>query len=212
MRGVAAACWIALALLAPLPAWSQDVSQDGQPGMGTPRDGFDHLTEGEARRGPGEAVRRDKFDEAVEKMFASADSDRNGMLTLAELRAVIETRKDAAIRGRFASIDADRNQAVSYAEFNQWQRSLGSAVLTEAGAAVASNTVVAEDVGPAPTRGPGALVLAHLVVPLNATMLVEANTDHDGGTSLAEIAAFEGKRFETTDANKDGWVTEAELR
>jgi len=49
-------------------------------------------------------------------------------------------------------------------------------------------------------------------VPLNATMLVEANTDHDGGTSLAEIAAFEGKRFETTDANKDGWVTEAELR
>src|SRR6187551_784687 len=137
MRGVAAACWIALALLAPLPAWSQDVSQDGQPGMGTPRDGFDHLTEGEARRGPGEAVRRDKFDEAVEKMFASADSDRNGMLTLAELRAVIETRKDAAIRGRFASVDANRDQSVSFAEFNQWQRSLGSAVLTEAGAAVA---------------------------------------------------------------------------
>ena len=212
MRGVVAASVAALALLAPLPALAQDNSQDGAPGMGDVREGFEHLTAGEPRRGPGEAVRRNRFDEAVETMFGLADSDRSGLLTLAELRAVIETRKDAAIRGRFASVDANRDQSVSFAEFNQWQRSLGSAVLTEAGAAVASNTVVAEDVGPAPTRGPGALVLAHLVVPLNATMLVEANTDHDGGTSLAEIAAFEGKRFDTADANADGWVTDEELR
>jgi len=145
-------------------------------------------------------------------MFASGDSDRNGLLTLAELRAAIEARKDAAIRSRFAGVDADRNQAVSFAEFNQWQRSLGSVVLSEEGAAAASNTVVSEDIRPEPVRGRGGLVLARLVAPLNATMLVAANADHDGGASLAEVAAYEGKRFEAADANSDGWVTDDELR
>jgi Ca2+-binding EF-hand superfamily protein len=212
MRGGVAAWGAALALLAPFPVWSQDNSQDGSPGMGEVREGFEHLTAGEPRRGPGDAVRRERFDDAVTKMFAVADTDRNGLLALAELRAAIETRRDTAIRGRFASIDADRNQAVSLAEFNQWQRSLGSAVLSDEGAAAASNTVVSEDIRPAPERGAGAQVLARLVVPLNATMLVAANTDHDGGASLAEIAAYEGKRFETVDSNQDGWVTDEELR
>ena len=72
--------------------------------------------------------------------------------------------------------------------------------------------MVSEDIRPEPERGPGGLVLARLVLPLNATMLVSANADHDGGASLAEVAAFEGKRFEAADANSDGWVTEEELR
>ena len=207
-----AACACALALLTAVPAWAQDTGQDGQAGMGQVREGFEHLTEGEPRRGPGEAVRRSRFDEAVEKMFASADTDRNGLLTLAELRATIETRKDAAIRARFAGVDTDRNQSVSFAEFNQWQRGLGSVVLSDQGAAAASNTVVSEDIGPEPMRGPGGPVLARLVAPLNATMLVAANTDHDGGASLAEVAAYEGKRFDAADSNKDNWVTDEELR
>lgn len=210
-KRIAAACASVLALLAPLPAWPQD-GQDGQPGMGEVREGFEHLTSGEPRRRPGEALRRDKFDEAVGKMFASADSDRNGLLTLAELRATIEARKVAAIRGRFAGIDANRDQSLSYAEFDQWQRSLGSAALTDAAAAAASIAAVSEDIGPEPERGPGGLVLARLVAPLNATMLVSANTDYDAGASLAEIAALEGRRFEAADANTDGWVTEDELR
>jgi hypothetical protein len=202
----------ALALLAPSSAWAQNNGQDGQAGMGTPVEGLEHVTAGEPRRGPGEAIRRDKFDDAVAKMFAAADSDRNGLVTLAELRAVIETRKDAAIRARFAGIDADRNQAVSLAEFNQWQRSLGSAVLSDEGAAAASTTRVADDIGPEPMRGAGGQVLARLVTPLNATMLVAANADHDGGASLAEVAAYEGARFEAADANGDGWVTDEEQR
>lgn len=208
---VVAACGCALALLAG-PAQAQDNGQDGQQGMGPVREGFEHLTEGQPRQGPGEAVRRSRFDEAVEKMFASADTDRNGLITLAELRATIEARKDTAIRGRFAAIDADRNQSVSFAEFNQWQRSLGSVVLSDEGAAAASNTVVSEDIGPEPMRGPGGPVLARLVAPLNATMLVAANTDHDGGASLAEVAVYEGKRFDAADSNKDNWVTDEELR
>jgi hypothetical protein len=208
---VVAAWGAALALLAPLPAWAQATDPlDGEQGLGQPVEGMEHVTPGQPRRGPVEAIRRDKFDDAVERMFASADTDRGGTVALAELRAVIEARKDAAIRGRFAGIDTNRDQSVSFAEFNQWQRGLGSAVLTDEAAAAASNIVVADDVAPAPMSGPGGRVLARLVAPLNATMLFAADTDHDGAASLAEIAAYEGKRFEAADSDKDGWVTEEE--
>lgn len=211
MKGVVAAGGAALALLAPLPAWSQS-APPRESKMGEPVEGMDHVTAGEGRREPGEAIRRDKFDEAVEKMFASADTDRSGTVALAELRAVIEARRDAAIRARFASVDANRDQSVSFAEFNQWQRGLGSAALSDQAAAAASQAAVSDDIAAAPMSGPGGRVLARLVAPLNATMLLTADADHDGTASLPEIAAFEGRRFETADANKDGWVVEEELR
>ena len=212
MKSVVAALGAALALLAPLPAWSQVDPLDGQPGMGMPAAGMEHVVPGEPRADPGEAVKRSRFDNAVEKMFASADTDRSGLVTLDELRAGIETRRDAAIRGRFASIDANRDRSVSYDEFNQWQRSLGSANLSDELASNASNTVVSEDIGPEPERGPGGLTLGRLVAPLNATMLTAANTDYDAGASLAEVEAYEARRFDTFDTNDDGWVTEGELR
>jgi len=212
MRSVAAALGVALALLAPVPASAQDTGQDGQQGMGEVREGFEHLTTGEPRRGPGEAIRRDRFDRAVAEMVASADSNRDDTITLAEFRAVIAARKDAAIRDRFATVDANRDRSLSYAEFDQWQRALGSLALTDEGAAAASAALVAEDIRPEPTRGPGGKVVARLVEPLNATMLAAANTDYDAGASLAEIQAYQGKRFDAADANKDGWVTEDEQR
>ena len=210
MRSVVAAFGAALALLAPAPVLAQDSGQDGQPGMGQTAEGFEHLTRGEPRHAPGEAIRRDRFDDVVARMVAAADTDRDQVVTLAEFRAVIAGRKDAAIRDRFASIDANRDKALSYAEFEQWQRGLGSIALSDEGAAAASAALVAEDIRPETIRGPGGPVAVHLIEPLNATMLAAANTNYDGGASLAEIQAYEGKRFEAADRNKDGWVTEDE--
>src|SRR5690606_390715 len=200
-----------LAACTPTPALSQDNSQDGQPGMGEAREGFEHLTDGEPRRRPGEAIRRDRFDEAVEKMFAAAGRDRDGTVTLEELRTAIESRKAAAIRGRFASIDADRNESISFLEFDRWQRGLGSIVLSDEGAAARARRSCRRTSGPNQC-GPGGMVLARLVAPLNATLLAAANTNYDAGASLAEILSYEGKRFEAADANADGWVTDDELR
>jgi hypothetical protein len=61
-------------------------------------------------------------------------------------------------------------------------------------------------------RGPGGQVAGRLIEPLNATMLAAANTNYDAGASLAEILAYQGKRFEAADRNTDGWVTEDEQR
>lgn len=210
MASVVAALGAALALLAPVAAAAQDSGQDGQPGMGVPAEGFEHLTRGEPRHAAAEAIRRDKFDDVVTRLVAAADTDRDQTVTLAEFRAVIGARKDAAIRDRFASIDANRDKSLSYAEFDQWQRGLGSIALSDEGAAAASAALVAEDIRPESVRGPGGPVAVHLIEPLNATMLAAANTNYDAGASLAEILAYEGKRFEAADSNKDGWVTEDE--
>jgi hypothetical protein len=212
MRNVVAALGAALALLAPAVALAQDNGQNGQAGMGEPVEGLEHVTRGEPRATVGEALRRDKFDRAVAELAASADNDRDGTVTMAEFRAVIGARKDAAIRDRFAAIDGNRDKSLSYAEFDQWQRGLGSAALSDQAAAAASAARIAEDIRPEPMRGPGGQVFARLVEPLNATMLAAANTNYDAGASLAEIAAYEGKRFEAADLNKDGWVTEDEQR
>ncbi len=212
MKKAVVAWGSALVLLASTPAWSQNSSQDGQPGMGTVRQGFEHLTESEPRARPGEAIRRDRFDEVVANMVAAADSNRDEVVTLAEFREVIGARRDAAIRARFAAVDTNRDRSLSYAEFDQWQRSLGSVALDDEGAAAASAALVAEDIRPEPIRGPGGQVVARLIEPLNATMLTAANTNYDAGASLAEILAYQGKRFEAADGNQDGWVTDDELR
>ena len=212
MRSVVAAVGAALALFALVPASAQDTGQDGQPGMGEVAEGFEHLTRGEPRPTAGEAIRRDRFDRAVAQMVASADSNRDEMVTLAEFRAVIGARRDAAIRDRFASVDTNRDRSLSYAEFDQWQRGLGSLALTDEAAAAASAALVAEDIRPEPMRGPGGKVVARLIEPLNATMLAAANTNYDAGASLAEILAYQGKRFDAADGNDDGWVTEDEQR
>jgi hypothetical protein len=211
MRGFVAAVGAALALLAPAAAWAQD-SQDGQPGLGEPRDGFEHLTDGRPRADIGEALERGKFDDAVGRMFAAADTDHDGSATLAELRGVIAARKDSAIRERFAAIDSNRDRALSYAEFSQWQAGLGSLALSDERAAAAATEMVAEDIRPERVRGRGSDIVADLVEPLGATVLVAANADHDAGTSLAELLAYEGKRFDAADANRDGWVVADELR
>lgn len=208
MRGIVVGIGAALALLIPAAAWAQD----GQPGLGEPRDGFDHLTNGEPRPAIGEALERSKFDDAVGRMFAAADTDRDGSATLAELRTVFAGRKDAAIRDRFAVIDANRDRSLSYAEFSQWLGSLGSLALSDREAATAATGIVPEDIRPERGRGRGSDIVADLVEPLGATVLVAANADHDGGTTLAELLAYEGKRFDAADANRDGWVVAEELR
>jgi hypothetical protein len=211
MRGIVAVVGAALSLLAPAAVWAQD-GQDGQPGLGEPRDGFEHLTEGTPRADIGEALERGKFDDAVGRMFAAADTDRDGSATLAELRGVIAARKDTAIRERFAAIDTNRDRALSYAEFSQWQAGLGSLALSDERSAAAATERVAEDIRPERVRGRGSDIVADLVEPLGATVLVAANADHDAGTSLAELLAYEGKRFDAADANRDGWVVADEVR
>ena len=210
MRAVWSAI-VALALVAPLPAQAQ--AQGGDPGGhgGVYSDGgFDAINRGdESKRRPvTEPLERRKFDAAVEKMFAAVDTNHDGIVTVAEFQALITARKEQAIAERFAAIDTNHDKSLSYTEFSQWQRSLGALALSDADAGAVG--MVAEEIRYQPGRGRLDQMIADLIEPLRTTVIVAANTNYDAGASLAEVIAYEGKRFEALDTNHDGWLTEDE--
>ena len=206
--------WAGLAIiacLAPAAAWAQQQQPgDDEHGGGYVQDGFDdNLRPNRPRVRQPDPIERKDFDELVGRMFAVADTSRDGIVTLAEFQGMIAARKDEAIANRFASIDTDRNRALSLEEFGRWQHGLGSSVLSDAdaggGALGFAEVVVAE------ARGRNGAALSALIEPLGSTVITAANTDFDAGTSLAELIAYEGKRFEARDANHDGRIAGAEL-
>ena len=191
-----------LLALAPLQAIAQDIDPGGGDDIGS------HIQPG-APPGP-KPIERKKFDEAVGKLFAQADTNADGTITLAEFNALIDARKTAAIGARFAAMDANHDKSISFDEFVQWQRSLGSAVLSDS-ATGGDLAIVPEDIRYQPGRSDNEQLLVRLIEPLNATMLVAANTDYAAGVSLAELVAYEGKRFDAGDTNHDGFLTQDEI-
>ncbi|WP_054530263.1 EF-hand domain-containing protein [Erythrobacter sp. SG61-1L] len=161
---------------------------------------------------PSTPIARKKFDQAVEKIFRAADTDRDGTITLAEFNAAIEARKAAMIARRFAEVDTDRNRQISPEEFAAWQRTLGSAVLAEDGMTSGEQiALVAEQLPVELGKDREDEVLEDVIAPITATLIVEANTNYDGGVSLEELLAFEGARFDKADLNKDGWLVADEI-
>jgi hypothetical protein len=162
-------------------------------------------------RDPGaKPLRRDKYDEAVGKLFNAGDSNRDGTITLAEFNATVSAGRERAIRDRFATIDSDRDDTLSLAEFAEWQRRLGSTVLVD-GPEAGGGALVAEEIRIGFGRGDENELIERVIAPLTATALVEANGDYDAGVSLAELVAWEGQAFEKADDNGDGFVTFDEL-
>jgi Ca2+-binding EF-hand superfamily protein len=198
---------LGLALLAaPLPAFAQERDQHGS---NYSEGGFDDLSSKDGPRSPNPLARA-KYEEAVGRLFAAADTNKDGTVTLAEFQAIIAGRREQAISERFADIDGDHNKALSYDEFARWQRGLGSTVLAEGGGPV--DGIVAEEIQLTAGRTPDSQAIARVIAPLSSTAIAAANTNYDAGVSLAELTAYEDKRFDQFDANKDGWITVDELR
>lgn len=173
-------------------------------GMGGPGGG----THGPAAIKP---LKRDKIEKPVTEMFRIADTNHDGTITLEELQALLVQRRDAIIRTRFDAIDGDHNGTISLAEFIAWQTHMGSAAGNEEEAM--------GDNGPIPDSIPVPLghddedrILRRLIDPLNATVIASANSNYDRGVSLEELLAYEYKKFDAADADKDGWLTPEEMR
>ncbi|WP_353739233.1 EF-hand domain-containing protein [Sphingomonas sp. NIBR02145] len=155
-------------------------------------------------------VKREKLDKVVTEMFRTADKNGDGLVTFEELKTVIEARRDARIKARFERIDTDHNGSLSAAEFFAWQHDMGSV-------ASAEHQPVAEIGGPVsesimPDLDEDDMALRRLVEPLNAMVIVNANTNYDNGVSLDELLAYERKKFDAADADHDGALTMEELR
>jgi Ca2+-binding EF-hand superfamily protein len=157
-------------------------------------------------------IKRSQLDKVVTAMFQQADSNRDGVVTIDELRLVVQARRDQIIRARFTAIDGDRNGAISLAEFQAWQTSMGSVALSETGALGDQGGPVADAILPQLSDDPEDMVLARLIEPLNATVIAQANSNYDAGLSLEELLAFQRARFDAADADHDGLLLAGEMR
>ncbi|CAM3240374.1 hypothetical protein SPAN111604_12735 [Sphingomonas antarctica] len=154
-------------------------------------------------------VKRDKFDKAVTAMFREADTNHDNVVTLDELQASIAAKRDVLIRARFQHVDRDSNGSIDFAEFAAWQAELGSVALSDE-AAGGRNPRVASVIRPPLDKNDRGL--GQLIEPLGATVLLEADVNSDGNVTLAELLAYEGKRFDAADKNHDGEISFDELR
>ncbi|MCE7797623.1 calcium-binding protein [Sphingobium sufflavum] len=219
---------LGLALLLPLSAHAQSGrpsdmggSMDGERmgGMGG-RGRGGGIPGGEDGMGPGRGgnhpaemkpIKRERLDQMVEAMAASADTDRDGIVTLDELRAVLAARRDATIRARFEKIDTNHNKLIEPQEFLAWQSSLGSAAMSDRQALGDEGGPIAESLPPPDIDKTEDRILRRLIEPLSATVIVNANSNYDKGASLSELIAYERQKFDALDGNKDGFLVAEEL-
>ncbi|AXB76337.1 EF-hand domain-containing protein [Novosphingobium sp. P6W] len=160
---------------------------------------------------PPKPVKRKQFDKIVTAMFREADANKDGMVTIDELHAVVDARREATIRARFEAVDSNRDGNISPAEFMAWQKRMGSAASSEANAFGDRNGPIADAIT-ATSDNPDDYVLIQMIEPLNGTTIARANTNYDAGVSLEELLAYEGKHFDDADKNHDGELSMEELR
>ncbi len=161
---------------------------------------------------PPKPLKREQLDKAVAAMFREADADRNGMVTIDELRAVVESKRNAIIASRFARIDANHNGAISVEEFTAWQKQMGSVASSDVAATGDRGGPVSEAITPQLGDEPEDRMLARLIEPLSVTVITQANSNYDAGASLDELLAYERSRFDAADTDHDGLLTMEEIR
>lgn len=197
-------------LLCPAAGFAQQMPQGGPPPQA-----------GGAPRGPGQGnsrearlpkVRLDDIKKASRTMFATADLDRDGTVTLEELQAIMDRRRDALLAERFARLDSDGNRVIDYTEFVTWQHSLGARATGEFGSRAFEMDRVPDAVEIPAGRGDKERILGMLLTPISRASVVEANVDYDAGVDLAEFIGFERRKFDAADEDANGILEEAELR
>jgi hypothetical protein len=149
------------------------------------------------------------FDKAVESMFAAADANKDGMVTLAELNGVITARRNAVLHQRFVDIDTNHDGRIDEAEFIAWQSRKGGAAMADDGGEFAE--IVADSIGPDLGNGERNDALMIAVEPLNAVVIAKANTNYDAGITLDELMAYEHARFTKADTNQDLFLSREEV-
>ncbi|MBY8825880.1 calcium-binding protein [Sphingomonas colocasiae] len=204
-----------IAVLAMLAATAGGQAQNAPPGGGRPGGGG---PPGMGRPGMGQGprmmkpIKRQAFDKAVTALFRSGDANRDGFVTLEELQSIVGARRDAIVRTRFETIDGNRDGAIDMNEFLAWQRRLGSLAAADDQRLIGSDSPVPEVIAPELGDDMDDRILARLIEPLGALMIVNANSNYDTGTSLQELLVYQGKRFDAVDTNGDGEISMEEAR
>jgi EF hand len=142
-----------------------------------------------AKRGNwGEPQTRSDAEAKAKAYFARVDADKDGMATAAEFEAARDAKRDERRDMAFDRLDADKNGQISRAEFD-----------AGADARMERRGEAKKERRGGGMRGQG-------------NRFVKLDGDKSGGVSEAEMLGSVMKRFDASDANKDGTVTREERR
>lgn len=194
------------------------MAQSGPSGGGHQGGGRQGMGRGEGREGRGDQrprevkpVKREKLDKVVTEMFRAADTNHDGIIPIEELHAIVEARREKLIAARFDRIDGNHDGTVGREEFFAWQRSTGSLALSECHQQL-SESLVPEAIEPDFGNDADARVLRRFVEPLTSVLIANANVNYDAGLSLDELLAYERKRFDEADRDRNGELSMDEMR
>ena len=154
-------------------------------------------------------ISMERFDKTVAAMFARADVNHDGMVTLAELESVINANRNVAITARFHDVDTNHDGVVSLAEFTAWQQDMGSAAASQCAAYAAQ--IVPDTLGPVLANTDLDDALGDVILPLSALVITQANSHYRAGITLDDLLALEHKRFNVVDTNHDGYLEQSEV-
>jgi hypothetical protein len=140
-----------------------------------------HHPRGHARRA--DPVTRAEFVDQHVARLTALDTDRDGVVSVAEREAAVQARRVQHADSRFAKLDANGDGAVSRAEF-------------EAARAARSKGQRPERAGRGDGPGRG----------------IGGGRGQAGPVTISDVAAKLGERFDTMDADHDGVVTPEERR
>jgi Ca2+-binding EF-hand superfamily protein len=158
-----------------------------------------------------EPISQEKFDKVVAAMFARADTNRDGMVTLAELQSLIDARREGVIRDRFKQIDTNHDGKIDIGEFIAWQQAMGSAAASDCSAYAGQGEIVPDALGPELGYSDKDRALAIAIEPLSPLVITRANTHYRAGITLDDLLAYENARFTAADTNHDGFLEQEEI-
>lgn len=210
LASIALALGLAASLLCPSTCFAQQMPQGGPP----PQAGGAPGGPGQGRRQEPKLpkVRLKDIDKVSRDMFATADLDHNGTVTLDELQTIMDRHRDAVIAARFAQLDSDGDKVVDYTEFATWQLSLGARAAEEGGSRALEMARLPAAVGIPESKDDKARFVAMLLTPISRSSVIEANINYDTGADLAEFIAFQRRKFDAADEDANGILEGPELR
>lgn len=129
---------------------------------------------------------RVEFDAAQKARFDALDSDRNGVITAQERRAVMEAQREAAKAARFAALDTDGDGKLSPAELDN-----ARGAYPRAGRRGPDR---ARFGGPGAARGGGADLTFAAFSERAGRAFEAADTNKDGVVTIAEVQALRPRR------------------
>ena len=146
------------------------------------------------RRGPPQDLTRDAVEQRTAQLFKRLDVNGDGKMDAADRAA-----REKAV---FDRIDADHNGEISYAEF--------TAMREQRGTKGERRGMRGNRDGDGPRMGMRGKRGGH---GMNSRgMLRQADANHDGAITLAELQTAALTRFDAVDSNKDGTISPAERK